>query len=370
MAVDSSKAEGWTCQICLEVAWDAYLPSCKCVTMYCRACLRRWLSKHDTCPTCRDRIKLDKCESVRGSRIAYNILSSIRVYCPLDRHECKWQGEYGSAAAHLLVCPYREVACDHCSTRMYACQLNAHLLTCNKRPVSCQLGCGAEFSLEQLAPHAARCPNQPIACELKCALEVARKDMPHHIKNLCERRPQKCPKGCDVLVVPDDRKTHSLVCANETESCTRCRGSYFRRNRDGHENECSEASVQCMFCEGTYIRKNKPAHDAEKWEEHRKAMIAQAVGWKRQVLQLERKLESMRASIRLNTATPRCVHGITYTRVSGSIPPSSPSCCVCHYTNRLGARYETRCCWMCSSCMEKIYVDRQDKLYALATVVP
>lgn len=370
MAVDSSKAEGWTCPICTAMVWDARLPSCKCVAMYCDACLRHWLSKHDTCPTCQSRLKLDECESIRDSRIAYSILSSIRVYCPLDRHECKWQGEYGSVTAHLRVCPYRAVACDHCSTRMYACQLDTHLVTCNRRPISCPLECGAEFVRGQFAAHAAQCPNQLIACELKCTLAVTRGDMPRHIKKVCERRPQKCLKGCDVLVTPDDRKAHSLVCTHETESCALCRESYFRGNREGHVQECPEASVQCVFCEGAYIRKKKPAHDAEQWDAHRKAMIAQAMGWKRRVEKLEKQLEWIRHCIRRHTHTPRCDHVITYTRVSGSIPPSSPSCCVCKSAYRKGFRYETRCCWTCSSCMEMTYVERQNELSALAIVAP
>ncbi len=176
------------CAICTSLAWDAVSPPCG-VHVFCRRCLAEWLTRHQTCPTCKVKtVGMDATKPLAVSNpIAYRMLSKIKVHCPKHYRPAAGSGGggggggAGSAATTEVEGSTTPVAAaagaggSGCTyTGEYSDALTTHLQrSCAFEPVVCPLRCSIGLIPRgQLASHALVCDRRPISCEF-CKAGVA-----------------------------------------------------------------------------------------------------------------------------------------------------------------------------------------------------
>ena len=106
---DENHAKHFICGVCQCLCEDQASVT-PCTHVFCRGCLEEWLERSiahtpgHKCPACNTAI--DPAIGVRPLRqanpLAWRVLSSVQVRCPLHEQGCTWTGDYGSLQAHLI----------------------------------------------------------------------------------------------------------------------------------------------------------------------------------------------------------------------------------------------------------------------------
>ncbi|ORY55526.1 hypothetical protein BCR35DRAFT_310021 [Leucosporidium creatinivorum] len=117
-------SEHLTCSICHDVL-NAGAFSCDQQHVACSECLKEWIAKEPSCPTCRVEVK-----EVVESPILSRMVKSLKCKC--SQEGCDWTGEYSELAPHLdSVCSYYPRACSKaalgCDSLVSNAELPAHL---------------------------------------------------------------------------------------------------------------------------------------------------------------------------------------------------------------------------------------------------
>ena len=118
----------FVCTICTNLCGLDALVTTTCSHVFCKLCLKTWLSSsssssgnnHRRCPTCNQSVVFDgthnelptmmignhsvhAMELQKCQPVAHRVLKRIRVKCPLrSKHRCPWTGDYGDLQDHLL----------------------------------------------------------------------------------------------------------------------------------------------------------------------------------------------------------------------------------------------------------------------------
>ena len=214
----SIRDDVWTCPICLELLNDPVETPC-CNNLFCEVCVESLLK----CPLCQ-RV-LDKCQPNVPIR---RLMNELSVACPYQ--DCTCVIKKPALKVHVATCDYAPLKCDFggdlCGDILRK-DLSTHLLeTCNYRPVSCPLDCGAVLEVCVVEGHVeTSCPNANISCPLECGSILRRGELEAHKKT-------DCP--------------NSLVkCGNVSGSGQRCPTSCLRRELDEHQLVCNFRKVTC-----------------------------------------------------------------------------------------------------------------------------
>jgi hypothetical protein len=223
------------CPICFNIMKDPV----QCPTQghtFCRYCVSIHLDRNETCPTCQEPLKIEK---LIPNRVIRSMIEDAEVRCftyeasgaseddevktvkkrkGVVAESCDWVGKLNDAErhyndecrfakiicphtgcdnifqrnslpAHIETCLHRLILCQWCNIRKKIDLLDAHLLTCHKRPVPCPNSCldvnGAVlcFDSSEIGQHRSVCSMESIACKfgsVGCKVELMRKDMPLH----------------------------------------------------------------------------------------------------------------------------------------------------------------------------------------------
>jgi hypothetical protein len=151
------------CAICQHVLSkpEAILPHQKshpCQHVFCRSCLREWMTTNgnNTCPNCRAKIQ-SVIEDVRTMRL----LAKQIVRCPRYKDGCVEQGYLGTGNQdffhiHEKSCGFKPVKCE-CKEVMLRKDLVEHHQNCVERKVlKCPFshcGCGIQLNERMMGEH-------------------------------------------------------------------------------------------------------------------------------------------------------------------------------------------------------------------------
>ena len=210
--------EWLVCAVCQALAHDPVQANC-CGNIYCSRCIARWMTRSNSCPTCRSTQQSKRPFSVFEDRRAYRDVCNLLVHCP---NTCGKKMELSAVENHLTSdngCPDQVVECGNkcghkerratvkkhmtteCRLRQEKCKYchlvstheqvtGDHLRLCNNYPLDCPNWCGARGVTRSTVPaHREVCPMQRVECEYKwfgCAIVLPRKDMAEHLKTSVE----------------------------------------------------------------------------------------------------------------------------------------------------------------------------------------
>eukprot|EP00391_Amoebophrya_sp_Ameob2_P007675 CAMPEP_0178993266 /NCGR_PEP_ID=MMETSP0795-20121207/6609_1 /TAXON_ID=88552 /ORGANISM="Amoebophrya sp., Strain Ameob2" /LENGTH=981 /DNA_ID=CAMNT_0020685309 /DNA_START=188 /DNA_END=3130 /DNA_ORIENTATION=+ len=124
---DESHYREFVCKICLDLVDLPGSYTTKCAHVFCSSCVNEWIKscgavgneEYDVmnpapttfppvpCPACKEPLVINRdivpFNSLRGERLAFRLLNSIRCRCPLGggSGRCTWEGDYSEVQAHL-----------------------------------------------------------------------------------------------------------------------------------------------------------------------------------------------------------------------------------------------------------------------------
>lgn len=108
-----SKNGDYICAVCKDFLYPEETMQISCCHMYCSDCIKELggsLYGNIECPMC---TKTSRPKDIKtNNRFAYNILSSIEVYCPNE--ECNIKIEAGRLKSHINKCDYQKIKCNYC----------------------------------------------------------------------------------------------------------------------------------------------------------------------------------------------------------------------------------------------------------------
>ena len=112
-----SKNSDYICAICKEFLYPDDTMQLSCCHMYCKECLKTLsdttLYSSIECPLCTEKSRAKDIKTY--NRFAYNILSSVEVYCP--NSECNIKISSGRIKAHMKKCEYEKINCNYCDNK-------------------------------------------------------------------------------------------------------------------------------------------------------------------------------------------------------------------------------------------------------------
>jgi TNF receptor-associated factor 6 len=203
--------EDYICPICQGMINNIVVDTCG--HAYCKACIEKWTSVHDTCP--RTNLALSQKLFTKVS-ILQNMIDEVNVCCFFKDRGCTWEGDFGKLKEHLnfgcyLVrihcqnegceeyfnavdweshkkdCLYHKVQCRHCATVLLRKDAQPHQEICEDKLIDCPYKCGKQYKRKDIDSHAtADCPSYVICCEfqaLGCEKKFPRSTYKIHMTN-------------------------------------------------------------------------------------------------------------------------------------------------------------------------------------------
>ena len=157
---ESAVPDNFRCAICLNVLKQPM----QCVRnehSFCKPCITRYLEEFQRCPTCMEPLTL---QTLRPSRIITGLVSEMKIKCD-----------------------------------------------------NVERGCPEIIKFNALKDHVKDCGFVPVKCSNDgCELIVNRKDQPHHERNDCSFRKEKC-EVCGKYVAHGRKKLHCYVTRREMD---------------------------------------------------------------------------------------------------------------------------------------------------------
>ena len=211
------------------------------------------------------------------------ILYHEQRYCPRRPLPCTLDcGEEMRAeliAEHVdKVCVNRPVLCKNCyhgcmETMMWKdADIHARKF-CKKRTVECRLECGTRTTFDKRVKHEqTECVNRVASCPIGCGRhDLKVKELPGHVKNICEKRLVACKYKCGAVVRFEDMEEHvDKVCLQECRwGCGCPRMAPVDRRRVHELHLCPLRIVPCHFACGIagLLAQDRDEHESEECPE-------------------------------------------------------------------------------------------------------
>ena len=109
-----SNNKNFICAICKDFLYPEKTMQLDCCHMYCIDCIKQisgnTIYNLVECPLCSIKSKPKNIKN--QNRFAYNILSSVEIYCP--NKNCNLKMEAGQLKKHLNNCDYQLIKCSYC----------------------------------------------------------------------------------------------------------------------------------------------------------------------------------------------------------------------------------------------------------------
>ena len=222
------------CSICLHVLRDPQILDC-CGYRFCKCCIERVLNELKTCPLCAQRNPT----AIADKQLA-RILKQKKVKCTHKQEGCQWTGELALLDSHLDLtqrvegCTFKSIRCMHCNIPYGKSHIEAHELTCPKKPVCCEY-CSDHVCLRhELVEHWEFCDLYPIICPKGCGATITRQGLHQHQDTSCPLTIVECEYaniGCKVKIHRRDMKDHLNLCTKDhltllTEKYSQLKVSY------------------------------------------------------------------------------------------------------------------------------------------------
>lgn len=191
------KDDKYDCPICLLILRDPVQTPCG--HRFCHKCIHRWLSEsgEQRCPVDNTTVIRDQ---VFPDNFAKREILSLQVKCPKSKEGCKVIEVLKQLPKHLEACGYVPIPCpNECSDILLRKDLPHHLSQiCTKRKIVC-CKCGDQVTAEREQEHLHKeCPMVTVVCQY-CQLELLRNQIKSHEEFDCQRVIVPCqyqPMGC------------------------------------------------------------------------------------------------------------------------------------------------------------------------------
>lgn len=113
-------------------------------------------------------------------------VNEVAVRCPHKATgKCDWVGELGNLPYHVANCPKQPWKCTHCTFSGSKEAESKHISTCKMVPVKCPKKCNVGMiPRSQLDQHKLVCPLEEVDCEYAnfgCSKKLLRKDLKNHL---------------------------------------------------------------------------------------------------------------------------------------------------------------------------------------------
>ena len=142
-------------------------------------------------------------------------ISSLEVYCPIQREGCGVVMKLGELNSHEDECSFAPVVCiQGCGKVMFHKDIIQHCTQeCSRRKIKCKY-CGMKDRIDVImGRHTKVCEHYPVSCPRGCCLLgglYKRKDIVEHAK-ICPLENVLCPfhdAGCEAVILRRDILSH------------------------------------------------------------------------------------------------------------------------------------------------------------------
>ena len=173
-------------------------------------------------------------------------------------------------------CPNRQYQCRHCATTGRYCDITTtHLDTCPKVKIPCpNTHCKALVPRCDLSDHLTTCEYVLLHCPNKCIentkeIQMLRRDLGHHLKDVCPNRQYQCPHCKDTGRYCDITTTHLYTCPKVKIPCPNsdCKALVPHCELADHRSKCQFEKVPCKYaeigCKEELHRKDLEQHEKD-----------------------------------------------------------------------------------------------------------
>lgn len=252
-----------------------------CGHSFCDSCVREWLMRSPTCPTCRRPLTVQQLAPNMEKR---RKIWSLRVKC--SRAECKAVGEMGRddswRKTHELACDYAPLPCKFCKALTVRREIKQHQNErCMKRPVVCKY-CKATTRADEEKEHSRVCLDYPIECPLRCR---AQQQQQQHAHALDQKHSAHASHGVEskhnahsaaaaspvaALAVSVARPTVAVAVGAAVAAVAAAPApilTFPRRDLDKHLAVCPKEPVPCVYahlgCTAKLPRGDQQTHEQD-----------------------------------------------------------------------------------------------------------
>jgi hypothetical protein len=237
------------CMICDDVLEDPQ-ECCHCQINYCAECIHSWQVRENTCPGCRQTVKLQ-----RAHRYVRNELDQLMIFCANKEKGCEKTVMLEVLAVHEnKECGFRTVECEHCEEKICFKDGEKHRLNCRKLTFKCEF-CGGKVREIDRNQH---CCLAYLGLEIKKIGEISKEceDKIWEMRRFYDESEEHFGEECKKCRISPIKGTRFLcsVCANYSV-CERC------KNENSHEHSdffsvprhVEHRDFICNGCENVHI---------------------------------------------------------------------------------------------------------------------
>ena len=207
------------CPVCLHILREPYQVTC-CGKSFCKDCIGRVKTDEKPCPCCNGENFNDF-----PNKGLQQPLYEFLVHCSNKHEGCEWTGELGQLDNHLNLnqdsptnkfegCALAMIKCTYCSEIFKRNGLPHHMNDlCDKRPIICKY-CNDYKSTYQnvVHNHWPVCGHHPVECPNKCGIStLLRQNLKGHVDKKCPLTVVECDfsyAGCEVKLPRQNMADH------------------------------------------------------------------------------------------------------------------------------------------------------------------
>jgi hypothetical protein len=238
----------YVCPLCKGILCDPVLEQCG-TSIYCRACLERYLEKEGKCPGGR------KCSSssIISMDFVARLINKQECLCRNKEFGCDWKGKLNELQEHLKI-------------------------QCKTKPVKCAFeGCDVELIESALILHSSLCLFRNVSCD-DCNSEIKMKDLEKHLKS-CPKKKILCENDCGEEICREFQEEHKKICFNS----------------------CSECQYKIIGCKYNSTRRNMEEHFTKEKDKHEQLVLNEIIGMKTILSMLKNRVENIENTSDENT---------------------------------------------------------------------
>ena len=206
------------CPVCLHILRTPYQVTC-CGKSFCKECIKQIKADKKACPCCKE----DNYNDFHNKGLQQP-LYGFKVFCVNKDEGCEWKGELGELDSHLNPknlaidnelqgCAFANIKCSYCCETLTRKDLQHHKKElCDKRPFSCEYCKRYESNYDDVIHnHWQVCGSYPVQCPNHCGAYPERQDAKKHFTSYCPLTVVECDfsyAGCVVRLARKDMPEH------------------------------------------------------------------------------------------------------------------------------------------------------------------
>ncbi|XP_065674987.1 TNF receptor-associated factor 3-like isoform X2 [Hydra vulgaris] len=200
------------CPVCKMALREPILTMCG--HRICLSCSEEMRKRNNGVLICPLDNTILKPEQIFPDKAIERAILQLKVKCNNFLKNCQWTGELKTINNHLRTCEYQEVKClnEQCLTSLLRNELSNHMETkCIYRLITCQ-HCNQKIFFCNKQTHLETCECLPTYCENQCGMKILLKEKSSHIINSCANTIVSCQYlsiGCNFKGMKKEQDSHN-----------------------------------------------------------------------------------------------------------------------------------------------------------------